>query len=197
VVEPAGGWDLVRAAQQGDRNAFASLYGRYVGVVFRFVLSRVGDRSLAEDLTSETFLHALRGIGSVRNQGSDVGAWLVRIARNLVLDHVKSSRYRKERLTEEVAHLTSGVVAGPEDVVVAAVVAATRSAEVMRCVAWLTAAERQCVLLRFWQGCSVTETAAVMGRSVGAVKACQHRAVRRMARLAEPSLARDGDGGGC
>ena len=65
-------------------------------VVFRYVLFRVGDRELAEDVTSETFLRALRRIASVSYQGRDVGAWFVTIARNLVLDHVKSSRFRLE-----------------------------------------------------------------------------------------------------
>lgn len=67
--------------------------------MFRFVVVRVGgDRPLAEDITSETFLRALRGISSARDQGRDVGAWLHVIARNLVADHVKSSRYRRESL---------------------------------------------------------------------------------------------------
>ena len=102
ALEPGGSWDLVHAAQDGDRSAFAQLYDRYVDVVFRYVLFRVGDRELAEDVTSETFLRALRRIESVSYQGRDVGAWFVTIARNLVLDHVKSSRFRLEVTTAEV-----------------------------------------------------------------------------------------------
>ncbi len=67
AVEPpeaGGSWDLVHAAQEGDRSAFALLYDKYVDVVFRYVLFRVGDRELAEDVTSETFLRALRRITS-------------------------------------------------------------------------------------------------------------------------------------
>ncbi len=92
----------MHAAQDGDKSAFAQLYDRYVDVVFRYVLFRVGDRELAEDVTSETFLRALRRIESVSYQGRDVGAWFVTIARNLVLDHVKSSRFRLEVATAEV-----------------------------------------------------------------------------------------------
>src|SRR4029450_11140113 len=92
-----------------DQDAFGQLYDRYVDVVFRFVLFRVGDRPLAEDLTSETFLRALRRISSVSYQGRDVGAWFVTIARNLVLDHVKSSRYRLEMTTADVGDTQAGM----------------------------------------------------------------------------------------
>lgn len=81
-------WEVVAAAQGGDADAFGLLYDRYVDMVFRYVLFRVNDRCLAEDLTSETFLRALRRITSITYQGKDVGAWFVTIARNIVLDHV-------------------------------------------------------------------------------------------------------------
>ena len=61
----AEAWELVRAAQDGDSSAFGRLYDRYVDVVYRYVLFRLGDRDLAEDVTSETFLRALRRITSV------------------------------------------------------------------------------------------------------------------------------------
>src|SRR5882672_12455379 len=111
--EPGDSWDLVHSAQRGDTTAFARLYDRYVDVVFRYVLFRVGDRELAEDVTSETFLRALRRITSVSYQGRDVGAWFVTIARNLVLDHVKSSRFRLEVATAEVDDGAS-TESGPE-----------------------------------------------------------------------------------
>ena len=176
-------WELVTAAQQGDQNAFGQLYDRYVDVVFRFILFRVGDRPLAEDLTSETFLRALRRISSVSYQGRDVGAWFVTIARNLVLDHVKSSRYRLEMTTADILD-SSADDRGPEHEVVEEATAA----ELMRCVAQLGQDQQECVMLRFMQGLSVSETAAVMGRNEGAVKALQHRAVRRLAQLLPEGL---------
>lgn len=181
--EPGGSWELVRAAQEGDRSAFALLYDKYVDVVFRYVLFRVGDRELAEDVTSETFLRALRRITSVTYQGRDVGAWFVTIARNLVLDHVKSSRFRLEVTTAEVDD-SGRVEAGPEQQVLAG---ATRSA-LLECVKQLGDDQRECIVLRFLQGLSVAETAVVMARNEGAVKALQHRAVRRLAQLMPPDL---------
>src|SRR5579875_3905286 len=70
-------WPIVAAAQAGDTAAFAQLYDRYVDLVFRYIYFRVGDRPTAEDFTSETFLRALRRIGSLANIGRDPGAWFV------------------------------------------------------------------------------------------------------------------------
>src|SRR4029078_11030774 len=96
VPTPAGVdvWGLVHRAQEGDAEAFGELYDHYVTMVHRYVYHRVGDRATAEDRTRETFVRALRRIDSLSFQGRDVGAWLVTIARNIIRDHVKSSRYR-------------------------------------------------------------------------------------------------------
>lgn len=180
---PASTWDLVHAVQTGDQQAFGQLYDHYVDVVFRYVLSRVGDRALAEDLTSETFLRALRRISSVSDQGRDLGAWFVTIARNLVLDHVKSSRYRLEVTTAEISD-SGNADRGPEH----QVVTEATNAELLRCVAQLGDDQQQCITLRFMQGRSVAETAALMNRNEGAIKALQHRAVRRLSQLLPEGL---------
>jgi RNA polymerase sigma-70 factor, ECF subfamily len=182
--DPGESWELVHSAQQGDTSAFARLYDRYVDVVFRYVLFRVGDRELAEDVTSETFLRALRRISSVSYQGRDVGAWFVTIARNLVLDHVKSSRFRLEVATAQVDDDPQRVAAGPEQQVMSRVTAAA----LLECVEQLGDDQRECIVLRFLQGLSVAETAELMNRNEGAVKALQHRAVRRLAQLLPTEL---------
>jgi RNA polymerase sigma-70 factor (ECF subfamily) len=169
-------WGLVEAAQQGDTEAFGQLYDRYVDVVHRYAYARLGDRTLAEDVTSETFLRALRRIGTVSYRGRDVGAWFVTIARNLVLDHVKSGRNRYEVVSGEPLEPAVGIE-GPEP----AVLRRLSAEELLRCVRQLPPDQQECVVLRFLQGLSVAETAAVMARNVGAVKALQHRALRRLA----------------
>ena len=93
---------LVELAQGGDKEAFAQLYDSYVDTVFRYVLVRVANRSLAEDLTSETFLRAMRRIDSFTWQGKDIAAWFVTIARNLIADHVKSAKFRFEVATADM-----------------------------------------------------------------------------------------------
>jgi RNA polymerase sigma-70 factor (ECF subfamily) len=171
-------WHLVQAAQAGDMAAFEQLFERYYDVVFRFVLFRTNDRPLAEDITSETFVRALRRIGSVTYQGRDIAAWFVTIARNLIFDHVKSSRYRLESTTADMLDLSPSTH-GPEQQVLDG---ATHD-ELLRCVAKLNPDQQECIHLRFLQGLSVAETARIMDRNEGAVKALQHRAVRRLAQL--------------
>jgi RNA polymerase sigma-70 factor (ECF subfamily) len=169
---------LVDLARGGDTEAFGQLYDHYVGAVYRYVYYRVGSHSLAEDLTSETFLRALRAIGEFRWQGRDIGAWFTTIARNLIADHVKSSRFRLEVSTADLldADRADG---GPED----AVLRRLDAARLLDAVRKLTSEQQECVTLRFLQGLSVAETAEVMGRREGAVKQLQLRAVRALARL--------------
>jgi RNA polymerase sigma-70 factor, ECF subfamily len=175
-------WPLVTAAQAGDRAAFGQLYELYVDGVYRYVLSRVwGDRTLAEDLTAEVFYRALHRIGSVQDQGKDVGAWFTTIARNLVLDHVKSSRHKLEvrvgcAVGETVNNRTPESECLDWDLVV----------RVRSCVARLSSADqRECLELRFLAGLSVAETAGVMGRTEVAVRVLQYRAVRALALMPE------------
>lgn len=186
------GWDLVTAAQQGDREAFGQLYQRYADGVSRLVLSRTGDRHLAQDLASETFLRGLRRIDSVSDQGRDVGAWFTTIARNLVADHWKSHRYQREQTTADFtdtgpAHDDSG----PEQVVIARETAA----DVRRRVEQLPPDQRECLRLRFWQDLSTAQTAAAMGRSENAVKALRHRAVETLRATLADARADDGAAG--
>ena len=181
--EGSGSWVLVKACQAGDQQAFKELYERYQDVVFRYVLFRLGDRTLAEDLTQETFLRALRRIGSVSYQGRDIGAWFVTIARNLIFDHVKSSRYRLETTTADMVE-HSPTTHGPEQ----QVIEGATNAELLRAIEKLNPDQQDCIRMRFLQGLSVAETAARMDRAEGAVKALQHRAVRRLAQLLPEGL---------
>jgi RNA polymerase sigma-70 factor (ECF subfamily) len=176
-------WRLVTLAQAGDGDAFGQLYDRYVDTVFRFVYYRVNDRGLAEDFTSETFLRALRRISTITYQGRDIGAWFITIARNIVLDHLKSARHRLEITTGET--IEGGESApSPET----AVLASLSSERLMAAVKQLGDEQRDCVMLRFIQGFSVSETAAVMGKNDGAIKALQHRAVRKLTEILAEDL---------
>jgi RNA polymerase sigma-70 factor, ECF subfamily len=175
-AEHAETWRLVQLAQRGDGEAFGQLYDRYVDTVYRFIYFRVGERGLAEDFTSETFLRALRRIGTVSYQGRDIGAWFVTIARNIVLDHVKSARVRLEVVAAETPEPESAEPSTEQ-----AVLTSLTNTRVLAAVNELGDEQRECVLLRFIQGFSVSETAEVMGKNEGAVKALQHRAVRKLA----------------
>ncbi|MDI1460137.1 sigma-70 family RNA polymerase sigma factor [Catellatospora sp. KI3] len=175
-------WTLVERAQQGDAEAFGLIYDRYVDTVFRFIYFRVGNRPLAEDLTSDTFLRALKRISSFTWQGRDLGAWLVTIARNLVADHFKSGRYRLEVTTGDVLD-ADREDRGPEGSPETAVVDHITNVALLTAVKQLNPEQQECIVLRFLQGFSVAETAQAMGKNEGAIKALQYRAVRALARL--------------
>ncbi|RDG36831.1 ECF subfamily RNA polymerase sigma factor, BldN family [Streptomyces corynorhini] len=170
--------ELVERAQAGEAEAFGRLYDQYSDTVYRYIYYRVGGKATAEDLTSETFLRALRRISTFTYQGRDFGAWLVTIARNLVADHFKSSRFRLEVTTGEMLDANE-VERSPED----SVLESLSNAALLEAVRKLNPQQQECVTLRFLQGLSVAETARVMGKNEGAIKTLQYRAVRTLARL--------------
>jgi RNA polymerase sigma-70 factor (ECF subfamily) len=175
-------WALVERAQSGDAEAFGLIYDRYMDTVFRFIYFRVGNRPLAEDLTADTFLRALKRIGSFTWQGRDLGAWLVTIARNLVADHFKSGRYRLEVTTGDVLD-ADREDRGPEGSPEIAVVDHITNVALLTAVRQLNPEQQECIVLRFLHGFSVAETAQAMQKNEGAIKALQYRAVRALHRL--------------
>lgn len=173
--------ELVDRARGGDGAAFGALYERYVDVIYRYVYYRVGTKPLTEDVVSETFLRALRRIGSFRWQGADFGAWLTTIARNIITDHYKSSRYRLEVPTAELLERPAGNVADAASVVLDR----EATGRLLAAVRLLPSEQQECIVLRFLQGMSVAETAGVMRRGDGAIKALQYRAIKALAKQLE------------
>jgi RNA polymerase sigma-70 factor (ECF subfamily) len=174
---------LVELARGGDAEAFGMLYDHYHTSVYRFLYYRVGSAALAEDLTSETFFRALRSMGSFRWQGKDFGAWLMTIARNLTADHYKAGRTRLEYATEDMgAH--DSATEGPET----SVLASLTNDALLAALKKLPAEQQECLIMRFLQGLSISETAKVLGRSDGAVKQLQLRGVRNLAKLLPEGL---------
>jgi len=169
---------LVELARKGDTEAFGQLYDHYHTSVYRFLYYRVGSVPLAEDLTAETFFRALRSMSSFRWQGKDFGAWLMTIARNLTTDHFKAGRTRLESTTEDMSTLDT-TSEGPEG----AVLASLTNEALLEALSELPTEQRECLVMRFLQGLSIAETAEVLGRSAGAVKQLQLRAVRNLAAL--------------
>ena len=169
---------LVELARKGDTEAFGLLYDHYQRSVYRFLFYRTRSSQLAEDLTSETFFRALRSMSNFRWQGKDFGAWLMTIARNLATDHFKAGRTRLELTTEDMG-VHDDATAGPED----AVLAGLTNEILLTALKALPDEQRDCLIMRFLQGMSIAETAAVLGRSDGAVKQLQLRGVRNLAKL--------------
>lgn len=174
---------LVAAAQRGDAEAFGALYDRYLDLVYRYVYYRVGGKALAEDLVSETFLRALRRIGTFEWQGRDFAAWLITIARNIIADHYKSGRFRLEVSTADMLDADRA-----DEGIEGAVIDGLTNTALLEAVKKLNDEQQECVVLRFLQGMSVLETAQAMGKTEGAIKALQYRAVRTLGRMLPKEL---------
>lgn len=175
---PGASWALVWAAQEGSTDAFALIYQKYRSRVLGYLVVRVRDVMIAEDLTSETFLRAFRSLSSVSYMGKGIGAWLITIARNLASDFVGSARYRNEVLTGALAEQQL-VQVGPEE----EVIRKCEFEQVSRYFQYLSRDQRECIELRFLKQLSVAEAAHRMDRKENAARALQMRAVRRLSTL--------------
>lgn len=176
---------LVREAQQGNAGAFARLYESYFDRVYRYVAVRVGNSADAEDLTGAVFLKALESIGRFQWRGAPFSAWLFRIAHNLLVDRLRSRSRREEVVLDEAL---PDARQGPDDLVELKV----SVEQMLGAVHHLTDAQRQVIALRFASGLSIQETAQVMGRNEGAVKALQHSAVQALRRILTKGPVRTG-----
>jgi RNA polymerase sigma-70 factor (ECF subfamily) len=187
---PTRGWvgpdpDLadVRAAQR-DRAAFGALYRRYLDRVYGYCFYLLGDHHDAEDVTERTFVAALAAIDGYRDEGATFRAWLFRIAHNQLVNALRS-RHRQRAASLEV-------VAEPKTLADPAGLLghAEETRGLRRALDQLSEDRRQVVVLRFVDGLSAREIGAVLGRSEGAVRVLQHRALRQLAEM----LATGGDG---
>ncbi len=167
---------LVELARTGDAEAFGQLYDIYVSTVYRFLYYRVGSRQLAEDLTSETFMRAMKAVGRFTWQGKDFGAWLTTIARNLIADHYKSARSRMELTVDLVPERGPAAESSETEAL-----AQLGDDALHQAISELSAEQRDCIVMRFLSGMTIAQTAAALDRSEGAIKQLQLRALRNLA----------------
>lgn len=173
---PAGDPDLLDVvASQADRAAFGTLYRRYLDRVYGYAFYLLGDHHDAEDVTERTFLAALDAIDRFRDEGASFRSWLFRIAHNQVANHLRA---RGRRPTAPL-NVVDEPVATPDPAT--AVVDADDARRLRRAVAALSEDRRQVLVLRFVDGLTAREIGAVLGRSEGAVRVLQHRALRELA----------------
>lgn len=166
---------LIKRAQRGDAEAFAQLYRAHVQLIFRYIMARVNNRQLAEDLTSDVFIRALEGLGNYHDQGKPFLAWLYRIAQARVIDHYRQASRRPTEVNVDDQPL-------PVENSLDAGLAHRQAAQALRAaIAGLTEDQRQVVILRFVEGYRVDEVAAILGKQPNAVKALQFRALRALA----------------
>jgi RNA polymerase sigma-70 factor (ECF subfamily) len=177
------------ARARADRQAFAELYDRYFSRIYAFVRTRSATRADAEDVTSETFRRALAAIAEFEWRGLPFSAWLYRIAANALADHHRKSKRRSRH--EPAAADPEGGGADPERLRDEERLASARFSLVFDLVERLPDAQRQVIRLRFGEGLSIESTASALGRSAGAVKQLQHRAVSTLRVWASDGRKRD------
>src|SRR5213592_2558460 len=162
---------LVEHAQQGDREALEALYLLHFDRIYSYLHLSVGNRHDAEDLTTQTFLKMLEAIGRFRWKAAPFSAWLFRIAHNLAMDHFRATR--RWQPEEEVPEPVGESEPSAE---VAALNSIGRQS-MLDLIEGLSQEQQQVLTLKFVFNLPNAEVATILGKTEGAVKSLQHRAL--------------------
>lgn len=166
---------LLERAQQYDANALGELYSRYAPRIYSYILYQVSDERLAEDLAANVFSKMLAAIQASKAWQQSFVSWLYRIAHNVVVDHFRRFKHGRDLPLDE------GLISADLDPV--STVEHTLSHEaVMAAMRVLTEDQRTVIVLKFFEGLSNVEAARVMGKTEGAIKSLQYRALGALRR---------------
>jgi len=165
--------DLPTNTKQPKQAELAGLYEEYYDRIVRYAYSRMGDKTGAEDITGEVFLKAIDSLGSYREQGIPMQAWLFKIAHNLVVDYLrKASKFKSVSIDD---------IDLPDNRDIAAAVETNMEIErVNRAMRELTADQQEVIRLRYYSGLASREVAALMNKTDGAVREMQRAALEKL-----------------
>lgn len=179
--QPADEQRLLQQAQGGDTEAFGLLYEQYAPAVFRFLYAHLDDRLDAEDLTEEVFFRVWQSLPGYEARGVPFGGFVFRVARNALYDHYRRSRRQPHRPGSlewaEEHH------AGPGSDPAVSVLEQMEHRVLHQTLGLLREDHRQVLSLRFLAGLTPEETAQAMGKSTGAIRVLQHRALAALKKL--------------
>ena len=167
---------LIARAKAGDPDAISGLYERYAPQIRRYIASRLGDPSQAEDICGDVFVKVLESLDRYEDRGWPFSAWLYRIAYARTVDVLRQARRRPSLPLDEAL---LGALEPPDE----AVMARLSYHEISGIMESLTSDQRLVLRLRFGEDRSLAEIAQSLGRSVGSVKALQHRGLTRLAQV--------------
>jgi RNA polymerase sigma-70 factor (ECF subfamily) len=162
---------LVERAIGGDFAAFGYLYGIYLDRIYRYVFYKVQDKMKAEDITEEVFLKAWKAINSCKGKERTFSSWLYRIAHNHIIDIFRSQR--KVRIVKmetlaELSHPTAKLETELEH------------KEILSSIADLPPNQSQVIILKFIEGLDNLEIERIIGKSPGAIRVLQTRALAKL-----------------
>lgn len=166
---------LVEKAKRRDQEAIAEIYYLYVDKIYKHIFFKVGHKMEAEDLTEQVFLKAIEALPRFNWKNVPFSAWLLSIARNLIIDHYRSKSRRPEVDIDGVPTLEDT----KKDPYEAASNILTRE-RIYQALKELTEDQRQVICLKFFSGLSNAEIAAILRRTEGAIKSIQHRGLKAL-----------------
>lgn len=169
-------WELVRRAQAYEEEAIRALYETYYPKIYNYSFMQLGDVHTAEDLASDVMLKMIESINSYKFRGLPFGAWVFRIARNRLID---LHRRRKRRGEVDLSETLSTALANPQ----ALAERALERGQLQIALKHLTDEQRQVIVLKFIEGYDNRSVGKIMGRSEGAIKSLQHRALGALRRI--------------
>jgi RNA polymerase sigma-70 factor (ECF subfamily) len=162
---------LVERAQQGDRDALEELYLIHFDRIYGYLHMSVGNRHDAEDLTTQTFVKMLESIGRFKWQSAPFSAWLFRIAHNLAMDHFRA---RRRWVPEEEVPEPQG---SEEPSAEAMAMHSIGRQSMMKLIETLSPEQQQVLTLKFVFNFPNADVATILGKTEGAIKSLQHRAL--------------------
>ena len=163
-----------------NETVLSGLYEEYYDKLARYAYLRIGTRADAEDLAGEVFLRALKSLKSYKDQGIPMGAWLFKIAHNLVVDYLRKKKKRKTIPIEDV-QIESGV--NP----ITTVEKKFEMERVQKAMEQLTQQQKEVLSLRFFTGLTSGETAKLLNKNDGAIREMQRAAIEKLRRLLNPN----------
>ena len=184
--KPAGDDDrpLIERVRNGDQDAARTLYERYFDRIYNYVYARLGRAEDAEDLAIDTMTRSLTRLDLFHDQGVAFSSWVYRIAHNATIDHYR----RQGKVTTvslEYAPLSES--ADPSELAVEQL----SNDDLRAALRDLTDEQQQVLILRFFQDLTAAQVAVILGKSVGAVQALQHRALGSLERALQGRPADD------
>lgn len=165
---------LIELAKRGNADAFGALYDQYMPQIYRFALLRMGSQEEAEDLTHEVFVHAWQKIPTYEERGFPLTSWLYQIARNRIIDHFRTKKIELP-IDEQI-----GDHDGIDEELGADVDATLALAKVKDAIAQLGGEQQTVLIMRFVEDRSTREVAHTLGKTEGAIRLIQHRALRAL-----------------